>query len=97
MPHREVVALKSRESICGSEIPSEVPQDMPVRFVDVGCGFGGLLTRLAPLYPDRGMLGFELRDKVWQSLDFCMYDLSAAQPRSPSVLCDLMRPVTSSH
>ena len=32
--------------------------------MDVGCGFGGLLIRLAPLYPDKLMLGFELRDKV---------------------------------
>jgi len=35
-----------------------------VRFVDVGCGFGGLLIRLAPLYADKLILGFELRDKV---------------------------------
>jgi tRNA (guanine-N7-)-methyltransferase len=35
-----------------------------VRFVDVGCGFGGLLVKLAPLYPDTLMLGMELRDKV---------------------------------
>lgn len=37
---------------------------LQVRFVDVGCGFGGLLIRLAPLFPDKLMLGFELRDKV---------------------------------
>lgn len=35
-----------------------------VRFVDIGCGFGGLLIRLSPLYPDSMMLGMELRDKV---------------------------------
>lgn len=35
-----------------------------VRFADVGCGFGGLLVKLAPLYPDALMLGMELRDKV---------------------------------
>lgn len=35
-----------------------------VRFADVGCGFGGLLVKLAPLYPDTLMLGMELRDKV---------------------------------
>jgi len=35
-----------------------------VRFADVGCGFGGLLVRLAPLYPDKLALGLELRDKV---------------------------------
>jgi tRNA (guanine-N7-)-methyltransferase len=35
-----------------------------VRFADVGCGFGGLLVRLAPLYPNKLALGLELRDKV---------------------------------
>ncbi|BDA48036.1 tRNA (guanine-N(7)-)-methyltransferase [Coccomyxa sp. Obi] len=35
-----------------------------VKFADVGCGFGGLLVKLAPLYPDTLMLGMELRDKV---------------------------------
>lgn len=39
--------------------------------MDVGCGFGGLLIRLAPLYPDKLMLGFELRDKVsFSAADF---------------------------
>ncbi|EIE27311.1 guanine-7-methyltransferase, partial [Coccomyxa subellipsoidea C-169] len=35
-----------------------------VRFADVGCGFGGLLVKLAPVYADTLMLGMELRDKV---------------------------------
>ncbi len=35
-----------------------------MRFVDVGCGFGGLLVRLSPLFPDTLMLGMELRDKA---------------------------------
>jgi tRNA (guanine-N7-)-methyltransferase len=35
-----------------------------VEFADVGCGFGGLLVKLSPLYPDTLMLGMELRDKV---------------------------------
>lgn len=35
-----------------------------MKFADVGCGFGGLLVKLAPLYPDTLMLGMELRDKV---------------------------------
>lgn len=42
----------------------EVAELPLVRFADVGCGFGGLLIRLAPLYPDKLMVGFELRDKV---------------------------------
>ena len=35
-----------------------------VRFADIGCGFGGLLIRLAEAYPDTLMVGLELRDKV---------------------------------
>lgn len=43
----------------------EQQQEQPlVRFADIGCGFGGLLVKLAPLYPDTLMLGMELRDKV---------------------------------
>lgn len=38
--------------------------DLQVRFADVGCGFGGLLVRLSPLYPDQLMVGMEIRDKV---------------------------------
>ena len=49
-----------------SDVPASVQAQQPeVRFVDVGCGFGGLLVKLAPLYPDTLMLGMELRDKVW--------------------------------
>ena len=33
-------------------------------FADVGCGFGGLTVRLAEHYPDKLVLGMELRDKV---------------------------------
>ena len=38
--------------------------DLQVRFADVGCGFGGLLVRLSPMYPDKLMVGMEIRDKV---------------------------------
>lgn len=38
--------------------------DLQVRFADVGCGFGGLLVRLSPLYPHQLMVGMEIRDKV---------------------------------
>lgn len=32
--------------------------------VDVGCGFGGLTVALSPLFPDKGVLGMEIRVKV---------------------------------
>ncbi|KAF8518456.1 putative methyltransferase-domain-containing protein [Gautieria morchelliformis] len=56
------------------------PQDFDVRahfpayqntgkrpeFADIGCGFGGLLIALAPLFPDTLMLGMEIRVQVTQ-------------------------------
>ena len=35
-----------------------------VRFADIGCGFGGLLVKLSPIFPNTVMVGMELRDKV---------------------------------
>lgn len=40
------------------------PADAKVEFADVGCGYGGLLVALAPLYPEIYMLGMEIRVKV---------------------------------
>eukprot|EP00397_Hematodinium_sp_SG-2012_P048342 GEMP01055342.1.p1 GENE.GEMP01055342.1~~GEMP01055342.1.p1 ORF type:complete len:264 (+),score=56.46 GEMP01055342.1:46-837(+) len=35
-----------------------------VTFVDVGCGFGGLLLALSPLFPNDLILGMEIREQV---------------------------------
>ncbi|KAK0146013.1 tRNA (guanine-N(7)-)-methyltransferase [Merluccius polli] len=35
-----------------------------VEFADVGCGYGGLLVELSPLFPDKLILGLEIRVKV---------------------------------
>jgi tRNA (guanine-N7-)-methyltransferase len=35
-----------------------------VRFADIGCGYGGLLMALSPLFPTTLMLGIEIRNKV---------------------------------
>ncbi|XP_061841392.1 tRNA (guanine-N(7)-)-methyltransferase isoform X2 [Nerophis lumbriciformis] len=35
-----------------------------VEFADIGCGYGGLLVELSPLFPDKLMLGMEIRVKV---------------------------------
>ncbi|KAM9859569.1 tRNA (guanine-N(7)-)-methyltransferase isoform 1-T1 [Aulostomus maculatus] len=40
---------------------SETPH---VEFADIGCGYGGLLVELSPLFPDKLMLGLEIRVKV---------------------------------
>ncbi len=35
-----------------------------VEFADIGCGYGGLLVSLSPMFPDTLMLGMEIRVKV---------------------------------
>ncbi|KAK7454535.1 tRNA (guanine-N(7)-)-methyltransferase (tRNA(m7G46)-methyltransferase) [Stygiomarasmius scandens] len=46
--------------------PRLAAQDKRPEFADIGCGFGGLLISLAPLYPDTLMLGMEIRVQVSQ-------------------------------
>ena len=38
--------------------------DKNVTIADIGCGFGGLLFALAPLFPDQLLLGMEIRIQV---------------------------------
>ena len=43
--------------------------DIPIRgadILDIGCGYGGLLTNLSPIFPDSFILGFEIRKKVFE-------------------------------
>jgi tRNA (guanine-N7-)-methyltransferase len=35
-----------------------------VEFADIGCGYGGLLIALSPIFPDKLMIGMEIREKV---------------------------------
>ncbi|KAH7366314.1 hypothetical protein KP509_18G072300 [Ceratopteris richardii] len=39
-------------------------EEPKVHFADIGCGFGGLLVKLSPMFPNTLMVGMELRDKV---------------------------------
>ncbi|XP_076054977.1 tRNA (guanine-N(7)-)-methyltransferase isoform X2 [Oratosquilla oratoria] len=44
--------------------PSKNGVEKKVEFADIGCGYGGLLVELAPMFPDTLMLGLEIRVKV---------------------------------
>ncbi|KAI6129927.1 putative methyltransferase [Pisolithus croceorrhizus] len=46
--------------------PAFVDTGKTPEFADIGCGFGGLLIALAPLFPDTLMLGLEIRVQVTQ-------------------------------
>ncbi|CAG8522360.1 7580_t:CDS:2 [Paraglomus occultum] len=43
---------------------TEAMSKKKVEFADLGCGYGGLLVALSPLYPNTLMLGMEIRVKV---------------------------------
>lgn len=45
---------------------ADIHEKRKVEFADVGCGFGGLLMRLAPLFPETLILGMEIRTQVTQ-------------------------------
>jgi tRNA (guanine-N7-)-methyltransferase len=45
-------------------LAGEEARDKRVEFADIGCGYGGLLMRLSPMYPHLCMVGMEIRVKV---------------------------------
>lgn len=51
-----------------------------VEFVDVGCGYGGLLVTLSPMFPDTLMVGMEIRVKV---SDYVMDKITALRAQNP--------------
>ena len=44
---------------CDKLEPNRAPH-----FLDIGCGYGGLLVELSPMFPDKRLLGLEIRVKV---------------------------------
>jgi tRNA (guanine-N7-)-methyltransferase len=62
--------LSSKSQPGATDSKSAAPMDVSsaqkreVRIADVGCGFGGLLVALGPLFPDTLILGLEIREPV---------------------------------
>jgi len=54
----------SAEEEAKHDDPKELERRPQVEFADIGCGYGGLLVSLSPLFPDTLMLGMEIRVKV---------------------------------
>lgn len=60
--------------------PAQVPlTDKKVTIADIGCGFGGLMFSLAPLFPDQLILGMEIRIQV---TEFVHQKISALRSQS---------------
>ncbi|XP_017769368.1 PREDICTED: tRNA (guanine-N(7)-)-methyltransferase [Nicrophorus vespilloides] len=53
-----------------------------VEFADIGCGYGGLLITLAPMFPESLMIGMEIRVKV---SDYVMDRIAALRIQNPDV------------
>jgi len=54
----------------------------PCTWVDIGCGYGGLLATLSVAYPDVNMCGLEIRERV---ADYCLKRLSDLSPAHSNV------------
>jgi tRNA (guanine-N7-)-methyltransferase len=53
--------------------------DKKVTIADIGCGFGGLMVALAPLFPENLILGMEIRIQV---TEFVHQKISALRSQS---------------
>lgn len=60
-------------------VGKELDHKKVVEFADVGCGFGGLLIAMAPLFPEKLMLGLEIRPHVCQYVEDKILALRAQQ------------------
>ncbi|KAL2090677.1 hypothetical protein ACEWY4_012940 [Coilia grayii] len=74
--------------------PDDCHEDEPerqkakVEFADIGCGYGGLLVELSPLFPDTLILGLEIRVKVSDYVQDRIKSLRAAEPgRYQNIAC----------
>ncbi|KAM4796670.1 tRNA (guanine-N(7)-)-methyltransferase isoform 2-T2 [Rhinophrynus dorsalis] len=59
---------------------AEEKQAHQVEFADIGCGYGGLLVELSPLFPNTLMLGLEIRVKVSDYVQDRIKSLRASNP-----------------
>ena len=55
-------------------------QEQPVEFLDIGCGYGGLLVALSTKFPTKRILGLEIRVKVF---DYVRDKIKALQSQNP--------------
>lgn len=67
-----------------------------VEWVDIGCGYGGLLMAMAPAFPEKLMLGLEIRDKVSQFAHEKIVSLRAENPGSYQN-CDVLKVNAQKH
>uniref|UniRef100_A0A1I7YCZ6 tRNA (guanine-N(7)-)-methyltransferase n=1 Tax=Steinernema glaseri TaxID=37863 RepID=A0A1I7YCZ6_9BILA len=80
MSDHDIVYPRTPKEMDWSPYYGEVPPSSKVEFVDVGCGYGGLLMKLSPMFPDKLMVGMEIRVKV---ADFVSDKIRALRAKVP--------------
>ncbi|KAF9000762.1 putative methyltransferase [Cyathus striatus] len=65
--------------------PAYASSGISPEFADVGCGFGGLLISLAPLFPNTLILGLEIRVQVTQYVQDRIAALRVAAAAAPTL------------
>lgn len=63
-----------------SELTNETGETKYVEFADIGCGYGGLLVTLSTMFPEKLMIGMEIRVKV---SDYVMDRIKALRSQNP--------------
>ncbi|XP_078036145.1 tRNA (guanine-N(7)-)-methyltransferase [Augochlora pura] len=63
-----------------SKLDGKCGNQKHVEFADVGCGYGGLLVTLSPMFPDNLILGMEIRVKV---SDYVTDRIAALRSQNP--------------
>ncbi|KAF9437418.1 tRNA (guanine-N(7)-)-methyltransferase (tRNA(m7G46)-methyltransferase) [Entomortierella beljakovae] len=68
----------------GEVVEGAISQDSgkKVEFADIGCGYGGLLVALSTVFPDKLMLGMEIRVKVEEYVNQKILALRTNHPGS---------------
>ncbi|KAL7079019.1 hypothetical protein ACQ4LE_001617 [Meloidogyne hapla] len=81
MSDHDLVYPISPKKMNWSELFSSPANNCLPQFADIGCGYGGLLVRLSPMFPDIMMVGMEIRVKV---SDFVQDRIKALREQNPS-------------
>jgi hypothetical protein len=62
---RTQVPFYPSNRVVWNEVVNMLPTERPLRFIDIGSGFGGLVMHLATLRPDSAFMGIELAPLPW--------------------------------
>ncbi|KAK0409822.1 hypothetical protein QR680_004781 [Steinernema hermaphroditum] len=80
MSDHDIIYPRIPEEMDWSKHYGDVDASSTVEFVDVGCGYGGLLMKLSPMFPEKLMVGMEIRVKV---ADFVSDKIRALRVNAP--------------